>query len=174
MFFLSLIEHKLRFPPADLSLPLHKGIKKFLDGIFLDRVILNLGRCVSIYDIRNIYGGFIHAGEGAPTYTVSYIVHLLKHDLQYRVDSLMISMCQLISFPNHAIKFQILIADLKWFRVLNVSFPPLPIEHREKPFALMLVTVCLDVGDLCLDARDPYLNVVWGRFHGGDRKGFRT
>ncbi|CAI0458570.1 unnamed protein product [Linum tenue] len=25
----------------------------------------------------------------------------------------MISMCQLISFPNHAIKFQILIADLK-------------------------------------------------------------
>ncbi|CAI0458566.1 unnamed protein product [Linum tenue] len=100
MFFLSLIEHKLRFPPADLSLPLHKGIKKFLDGIFLDRVILNLGRCVSIYDIRNIYGGFIHAGEGAPTYT-------------YRVDSLMISMCQLISFPNHAIKFQILIADLK-------------------------------------------------------------
>ncbi|CAI0429652.1 unnamed protein product [Linum tenue] len=113
MFFLSLIEHKLRLPPADLSLPLHEGFKKFLDGIFLDRVILNLGRCVSIYDIRNIYGGFIHAGEGAPTYTVSYIVHLLKHDLQYRVDSLMISMCQLISFPNHAIKFQILIADLK-------------------------------------------------------------
>ncbi|CAI0458565.1 unnamed protein product [Linum tenue] len=72
MFFLSLIEHKLRFPPADLSLPLHKGIKKFLDGIFLDRVILNLGRCVSIYDIRNIYGGFIHAGEGAPTYTLEF------------------------------------------------------------------------------------------------------
>ncbi|CAI0476512.1 unnamed protein product [Linum tenue] len=72
MFFLSLIEHKLHLPPAGLSLPLHEGMKKFLDGIFLDKVILNLGLCVSIYDIRNIYGGFIRAGEGAPTYTVKF------------------------------------------------------------------------------------------------------
>ncbi|KAJ8749562.1 hypothetical protein K2173_026211 [Erythroxylum novogranatense] len=91
MFYLSLIEHKLRLPPYLLSLPLEKTIEKEFDNIFLDKVfyrftssllfyeflsshkhkgvlcfvsqlIANLGLCVSAYDIRNIDRGFIFPG----------------------------------------------------------------------------------------------------------------
>ncbi|XP_050236832.1 uncharacterized protein LOC126686688 [Mercurialis annua] len=72
MFYLSLIEHTLRLPPSLLSLPLQDAIKKELENIFLDKVIANLGLCISIYDIRNIDGGFIFPGDGASTYTVEF------------------------------------------------------------------------------------------------------
>uniref|UniRef100_A0A2P2L9C1 DNA-directed RNA polymerase subunit n=1 Tax=Rhizophora mucronata TaxID=61149 RepID=A0A2P2L9C1_RHIMU len=72
MFYLSLIEHKLRLPPHLLSLALEEAIKKELENIFLDKVITKLGLCVSIYDIRKIDGGFISSGDGASTYTVRF------------------------------------------------------------------------------------------------------
>ncbi|CAN1133509.1 DNA-directed RNA polymerase III subunit RPC8 [Linum perenne] len=72
MFFLSLAEHKFRLPPELLSLPLHESVKKVLDGVFVDKVISDLGLCVSIYDIKDISGGFIQAGDGASTYTVEF------------------------------------------------------------------------------------------------------
>ena len=34
------------------------------------KVIANLGLCVSIYDIKEIEGGFVYPGEGASTHTV--------------------------------------------------------------------------------------------------------
>ncbi|KAK3441224.1 DNA-directed RNA polymerase III subunit RPC8 [Eucalyptus grandis] len=70
MFNLSLIEHTLRLPPHLLSLSLDKAVKHDLEKLFLDKVIANLGLCVSVYDIRKIDGGFIFPGDGAPTYTV--------------------------------------------------------------------------------------------------------
>ncbi|CAL1408694.1 unnamed protein product [Linum trigynum] len=182
MFFLSLIEHKLRLPPEDLSLPLHKGIKKVLDGIFLDKVISNLGLCVSIYDIRNISGGFIQAGEGAPTYTVEFRMVVFRpftgeiivaKIIESDNDGLRLSLgffddiyvpahqlpqpCHQIPDPDRRYKvrwiweydiedtgnpeqYNIDGLDEVKLQVLNVSFPPLPIEQQEKPFAPMLVT----------------------------------
>ncbi|WCJ21632.1 DNA-directed RNA polymerase III subunit rpc8 [Euphorbia peplus] len=72
MFYLSLLEHTLRVPPSLLSLPLQDAIKKELQHIFLDKVIPNLGLCISVYDIRQIDGGFIFPGDGASTYTVEF------------------------------------------------------------------------------------------------------
>ncbi|KAK9272080.1 hypothetical protein L1049_002449 [Liquidambar formosana] len=72
MFFLSLIEHTLRVPPHLLSLPLNKAIMGELEKLFLDKVIANLGLCISVYDIRSIDGGFIFPGDGASTYTVKF------------------------------------------------------------------------------------------------------
>ncbi|WCJ22132.1 DNA-directed RNA polymerase III subunit RPC8 [Euphorbia peplus] len=72
MFYLSLLEHTLRVPPSLLSLPLQDAIKKELQHIFLDKVISNLGLCISVYDIRRIDGGFIFPGDGASTYTVEF------------------------------------------------------------------------------------------------------
>lgn len=72
MFFLSEIEHTLRLPPHLLSRPLNEAIKGELDNLFLDKVIENLGLCVSVYDIRAIDGGFIFSGDGASTYTVKF------------------------------------------------------------------------------------------------------
>ncbi|XP_047306757.1 DNA-directed RNA polymerase III subunit RPC8 [Impatiens glandulifera] len=72
MFCLSEIEHTLRLPPSLLNLPLHDAIKGELETLFIDKVISNLGLCISIYDIKEIDGGFIFAGHGASTYTVKF------------------------------------------------------------------------------------------------------
>ncbi|KAM7496045.1 hypothetical protein LguiA_020459 [Lonicera macranthoides] len=72
MFYLSEIEHTLRLPPHLLNLPLNEAIKGELEGLFLDKVIANLGLCISVYDIQSIEGGFIFAGDGASTYTVKF------------------------------------------------------------------------------------------------------
>ncbi|KAL6312699.1 hypothetical protein AAG906_008886 [Vitis piasezkii] len=62
MFYLSLIEHTLRLPPHLLDLPLNEAIKGELESLFLDKVIANLGLCISVYDIRSIDGGFVFPG----------------------------------------------------------------------------------------------------------------
>nr|GEX27124.1 DNA-directed RNA polymerase III subunit RPC8 [Tanacetum cinerariifolium] len=62
MFNLTKLEHTL-------SLSLEEAVKVELESIFFDKVIANLGLCISVYDIESIYGGFIFANEGAPTYT---------------------------------------------------------------------------------------------------------
>ncbi|XP_078436954.1 RNA polymerase Rpb7 N-terminal domain-containing protein [Wolffia australiana] len=72
MFCLSVIEHDLRLPPHLLSLSLHKAIRGELENLFLDKVIPNLGLCVSVYDIKSIDGGFIFPGDGASTYNVVF------------------------------------------------------------------------------------------------------
>ncbi|KAG8663350.1 DNA-directed RNA polymerase III subunit RPC8 isoform X2 [Manihot esculenta] len=72
MFYLSLIEHTLRLPPSLLSLPLQDAIKQELENTFLDKVIANLGLCISVYDIRKLEGGFIFPGDGASTYVVEF------------------------------------------------------------------------------------------------------
>ncbi|KAJ9695978.1 hypothetical protein PVL29_008307 [Vitis rotundifolia] len=72
MFYLSLIEHTLRLPPHLLDLPLNEAIKGELESLFLDKVIANLGLCISVYDIGSIDGGFVFPGDGASTYTVEF------------------------------------------------------------------------------------------------------
>ncbi|KAH9729538.1 F4H5.12 protein [Citrus sinensis] len=72
MFYLSKIEHTLRLPPHLLRLPLNEAIKLELENVFLDKVIANLGLCISIYDIKEIEGGFVYPGEGASTHTVKF------------------------------------------------------------------------------------------------------
>uniref|UniRef100_A0ACD5U8T4 Uncharacterized protein n=1 Tax=Avena sativa TaxID=4498 RepID=A0ACD5U8T4_AVESA len=72
MFVLSQIEHNLPMPPALLSRPLVDAIKAELERLFLDKVLANLGLCVSVYDIISVEGGFIFPGEGCSTYKVSF------------------------------------------------------------------------------------------------------
>ncbi|KAI4347640.1 hypothetical protein L6164_008434 [Bauhinia variegata] len=78
MFYLSRIEHTLPLPPHLLSLPIHEAIHKELEKLFLDKVIANLGLCISVYDIRSIEGGFIFPSEGAPTYTVVFTLVVFR------------------------------------------------------------------------------------------------
>ncbi|KAJ4726810.1 DNA-directed RNA polymerase III subunit like [Melia azedarach] len=72
MFYTSKIQHTLRLPPHLLSLPLDEAIKIELENIFLDKLIANLGLCISIYDIDEIEGGFIYPGQGASTHKVKF------------------------------------------------------------------------------------------------------
>ncbi|KAL4200043.1 hypothetical protein AMTRI_Chr03g147720 [Amborella trichopoda] len=72
MFCLSLLEHTFRLPAELVALPLPQSIRGELEKLFLDKVIPNLGLCISVYDIRSIEGGLIWPGEGSPTYKVTF------------------------------------------------------------------------------------------------------
>ncbi|KAL4587894.1 hypothetical protein LXL04_000770 [Taraxacum kok-saghyz] len=72
MFQLSELEHTLQLKPHLLSLPINETIKGELESLFLDKIIADLGLCISVYDIQSIDGGFILPNEGAPTYTVKF------------------------------------------------------------------------------------------------------
>ncbi|KAH9316157.1 hypothetical protein KI387_024784, partial [Taxus chinensis] len=72
MFFLSVLEHTIRIPPQTLNIRLEEAIFQELQKLFVDKIIKDLGLCVSIYDIRAIDGGFVFAGDGAPTYTIDF------------------------------------------------------------------------------------------------------
>ncbi|KAH7517300.1 DNA-directed RNA polymerase III subunit rpc8 [Ziziphus jujuba] len=78
MFFLSQIEHTLRVPPDLHNSPIQEAIKGELEKLFLDKVIANLGLCISVYDIRSIKGGFIFPAEGAATYTVVFTLIVFR------------------------------------------------------------------------------------------------
>jgi hypothetical protein len=52
MFFLSLLEHTIRIPPQMLDVPLLEAISGELQKLFVDKVIKDLGLCVSVYDIQ--------------------------------------------------------------------------------------------------------------------------
>ncbi|KAK7824054.1 dna-directed rna polymerase iii subunit rpc8 [Quercus suber] len=77
MFYLSQIERTFRLPPSLLNLPIEVAIEEELEKNFLDKVIANLGLCVSVYDVKSIEGGFIFPSDGAVTYTVFLILYLL-------------------------------------------------------------------------------------------------
>ncbi|KAL5561793.1 hypothetical protein UlMin_031540 [Ulmus minor] len=78
MFYLSRIEHTLFVPPSLLSRPLTEAIKGEIEKNFLDKVIANLGLCVSVYDIRSIEGGFISPAQGAATYVVVFTLIMFR------------------------------------------------------------------------------------------------
>jgi len=42
--------------------------------VYFSQVIKDLGLCISVYDIQALEGGFVFAGDGAPTYTVRIII----------------------------------------------------------------------------------------------------
>ncbi|KAK9083524.1 hypothetical protein Scep_029995 [Stephania cephalantha] len=176
MFFLSLIEHTLRLPPHLLGLPLDEAIKGELQHLFLDKVIPNLGLCVSVYDLRSVDGGFIFPGDGASTYTMSvgffkdiYVpVHLFPNP------SKLYESCA-ESTDLTAAFFRKNSEDGRWvwiyegdelnieneeeirFRILSVKYPPIPVEPEKdaKPFAPMVITVSV-LSLLCITYVDKF------------------
>ncbi|XP_015575848.1 DNA-directed RNA polymerase III subunit RPC8 isoform X4 [Ricinus communis] len=170
MFYLSEIEHTLRLPPSLLSLPLQDAVKKELEIIFLDKVIANLGLCISVYDVTHIDGGFIFPGDGASTYTchsdflMIYTYHPIvcqSHLIPSRILRIGVSVQILFkktleNFRYQAIwiwefvsednkmEFNIDGLDEIKFRVDSVKYPPVPLEQQEKPFAPMVITGSID------------------------------
>nr|GMC46527.1 DNA-directed RNA polymerase III subunit RPC8 [Ipomoea batatas] len=174
MFYLSEIEHTLRLPPHLLNLALNEAIKGELEGLFVDKVIAQLGLCISVYDIRSIDGGFIFPGDGASTYTGEVIAARLKES---NAQGLRLSLgffddiyvpAVLMPNPSHSEpdpesrnqvrwiweyegeKYPIDGTDEIRFRVLEISYPSLPLNQDKdaKPFAPMLITGSLDADGL--------------------------
>ncbi|KAL5988925.1 hypothetical protein ACLOJK_027027 [Asimina triloba] len=133
MFALSLIEHKLTLPPHLLDISLENGVKKELERLFLDKVIATSGLCISIYDIQDIGGGFVVAGEGAPTYEVTFRLVMFRPF----VGEILVGKIEKSSSEG----LQVKILKIR-FRVESIKYPPIPIEQAKdaKPFAPMEIT----------------------------------
>uniref|UniRef100_A0A1J3D2F2 DNA-directed RNA polymerase subunit n=1 Tax=Noccaea caerulescens TaxID=107243 RepID=A0A1J3D2F2_NOCCA len=78
MFYLSELKHTVRVPPHLLNLPLEDALKSVLQNLFLDKVLANLGLCVSVYDIKSVEGGFVLPGDGAATYQVGFRIVVFR------------------------------------------------------------------------------------------------
>ncbi|KVH89192.1 RNA polymerase III, subunit Rpc25 [Cynara cardunculus var. scolymus] len=140
MFNLSKLEHTLRLQPHLLSLPINEAVKGELESLFLDKVIANLGLCISVYDIESIDGGFIFPNEGAPTYTVKFRLIIFRPFVGEIISAkLKESNADGLRFANaRAFPCCPRLRNHIRFRVQNVKFPEIPKEQKEsKPFAPM-------------------------------------
>eukprot|EP00249_Psilotum_nudum_P019455 c27262_g1_i1 orf=581-1147(+) len=72
MFVLVSLCDTIRIPPHNLSLPLLEAIQIEIRKLFFDKVVKDLGLCITLYDIQSIEGGFVFPGDGAPTFTVDF------------------------------------------------------------------------------------------------------
>ncbi|XP_056160034.1 uncharacterized protein LOC115677520 isoform X2 [Syzygium oleosum] len=122
MFYLSLIEHTLRLPPHLLSLSQDKAVRHELENLFLDKVIANLGLCISLYDIRRIDGGFIFPGDGAPTYTVECRLIVFRPFIGEIIDA------KLKEFDKDGLRL-----SMGFFDDIYIPFHLLPYPSRFEP-----------------------------------------
>ncbi|XP_020273866.1 DNA-directed RNA polymerase III subunit RPC8-like [Asparagus officinalis] len=159
MFYLSKIEHTIPLPPHLLSRPLVDAIKEQLEKLFLDKVIANLGLCISIYDIQSIEGGFVYPGHGCPTYKVifrsvmfrPFVGEILTGKIEESgVNGLRLSLgffndiyvhvhllqhpCQLgpddiWTWTYDSSELPLDLDEKIRFRVKSIKYPPLPIEQ---------------------------------------------
>ncbi|CAL9063722.1 uncharacterized protein LOC135619555 isoform X1 [Musa acuminata AAA Group] len=159
MFCLSLIEHNLPLPPHLLNRPLLDAIKEELERLFLDKVLSNLGLCISIYDIRAIEGGFVFPGDGSSTYKVvfrlimfrPYVGEILCGKLKASDANglhLSLGFFDDIKVPVHLLPHKSRMGDdgiWIWehecgdlpmdldeevhFRVTKINYPPIPVEQ---------------------------------------------
>ncbi|CAA7055550.1 unnamed protein product [Microthlaspi erraticum] len=76
MFYLSELKHTVRVPYHLLNLPLEEAIISVLQNVFLDKVLENLGLCVSIYDIKSVEGA--EYGAGTTSYQVGFRIVVFR------------------------------------------------------------------------------------------------
>lgn len=72
MFVLSVVEDDIRVAPAELSRPHVQAIGDAIRKIYLDKVLRNVGLCVSLFDIHSVQGGFIVPSDGGAHFTVVF------------------------------------------------------------------------------------------------------
>ncbi|KAF3778066.1 DNA-directed RNA polymerase III subunit [Nymphaea thermarum] len=175
MFFLNVLEHTLQLPPDRHGRPLDQVLTEELEKLFVDKVIKDLGLCVSIYGLKSIAGGFILPGEGASTYTVVLGVVMFrpfvgevivgkikssdstglccKNDDDLWVWALEVDgeTVDLVLQPGEEVRF----------RVTGVKYPPIPIEQEKdaKPFSPMLISV--KVGSMMLMSYREEVPLDW-------------
>ncbi|XP_072989224.1 uncharacterized protein [Typha latifolia] len=132
MFYLSLIEHNLPMPPRLLSRPLLDAIKEELDSLFLDKVIANLGLCISVYDIRSVEGGFVFPVSLGFFSDIYVPKHLLQQPCKRGPDGIWL-------WVYEGEELSLDVGEEIRFRVSNIKYPPIPAEQKEdaKPFAPM-------------------------------------
>ncbi|CAK9193327.1 hypothetical protein BDL97_01G199200 [Sphagnum fallax] len=174
MFVLTVLQDTLRIPPHNLSLPLQDALTRQICSLYFDKVLKDLGLCVTLYDIKAVEGGFVFPGDGAPRFTVDFrlvmfrpfvgevLIAKLKTCDKSGLYLSLGSFFDDIHIPEHLLQqpstfdedeklwvwnyngtpmYMDLDEDVR-FRVVQVKYPPIPIEQEKnaKPFAPMQIT----------------------------------
>lgn len=69
---LTLLEDDVRTAPRDLQRPHLEAVTSELRKTYVDKVIRDLGLCITLYDVSSIEGGFLFPGDGAPRFRVKF------------------------------------------------------------------------------------------------------
>lgn len=72
MFILTAVEDDIRVAPHDLHRSHIAAITSQIKTAYFDKVLRNVGLCVSLHDLQSVEGGFIFASDGAPHFTVRF------------------------------------------------------------------------------------------------------
>lgn len=168
------LQDTLRVPPESLSRPLQDAITQELALLYFDKVLKDLGLCVTLYDISNVAGGSVFPGDGAPHFTVDFrlvmfrpfvgevLIAKLKRCDEAGLYLSLGGFFEDIHIPEHLLHdpskfdeeeklwvwnykdtdlFMDIDEDVR-FRVVQVKYPPIPIEQERdaRPFAPMIIT----------------------------------
>ena len=78
MFELVTIEDRLRIAPEDLELEIPQAVTRVIERLYFDRVIVNIGLVVTLYDILTLEGGFVQHTEGSVHYDARFRLVVFK------------------------------------------------------------------------------------------------
>lgn len=105
MFMLTGVEDNVRVDPSQLGGPASLAVEEQLKKLYFDKVILDVGLVVSLYDITSIEGGDVQLGDGGVRFAVKFrlvvfrpfegelLVGKIKKSTQY--DWALLNSCQL-------------------------------------------------------------------------------
>jgi hypothetical protein len=106
MFVLAQLRDKIRVTPDLFRLSMDEAIKGELNKRFANRVIINVGLCITLYDILEIKESFIYQGDGSahatgkscsPSLSLSLSLLLPVNTFSFRLELMQIQMNQLDS-----------------------------------------------------------------------------
>jgi DNA-directed RNA polymerase subunit E' len=82
MFYLTEVEDYIRVDPKLFGLPTEKAIREQLDETYADYYEKDLGRAISVVEIKNVGEGVIIPGDGAAYYKCVFILLAWKPEIQ--------------------------------------------------------------------------------------------
>eukprot|EP00898_Chlorokybus_atmophyticus_P007598 jgi/Chlat1/783/Chrsp104S01252 len=72
MFIVSQLSDNLRILPHNLAKPTAQAVTEELERLYIDKVVSDLGLCVTLYEIDSIEGGYVYPSDGAAHFTVTF------------------------------------------------------------------------------------------------------
>lgn len=80
MFVLITLKETVKIPPLKLHLSLNDCIRDELNDQLANKVIVNVGLCITLYDITHVGQSFLHQGD-ASSHTDGKCLHVMFHAL---------------------------------------------------------------------------------------------
>ena len=80
MFVLVTLKETVKIPPHKLHLSLNDCIRDELNDQLANKVIVNVGLCITLYDITHVGQSFLHQGD-ASSHTDGKCLDLMFHAL---------------------------------------------------------------------------------------------